>query len=72
MEYTYKIFIIRRLPVLKKSSLSIIENYIETCANALKSREQDSEKTFTNYQNLKIVEKDLESYLQILQKNFQF
>ena len=48
----------------------MIEKYIYTCEDCLKSRDLDIEKMFEGYQNFKIQELDLKNFEKIVDQNF--
>ena len=60
----------RFIQIVKKSTLDIIQNYIDSCYKNLNSAELDTEKIFKDFQNIKLQESDLESFTQIAAKNF--
>ena len=62
--------LIQTVQLITSKNLSMIEKYIYTCEDCLKSRDLDIEKMFEGYQNFKIQELDLKNFEKIVDQNF--
>ena len=58
------------IQLIATKKLSIIQKSIDTCENASKKREFEYEKLLKDYENIQLRESDLESFVQMINKNF--